>query len=240
MRSGRLPSQAKLERHSPVQCGIYYKVAFRSPQIRVSLPDTVRSKTKVIVMPSYLPNYLRGGHSWNSGVPHQYVYSLEHQMVQRVPSGVYFHLNQVDTGREEFETLEKGVDPANLFPNFHNFDCGYSSNTANTTSTSNSSEEAGCLPLLNVDITVDFQSSVASTKVTQVFTNISKYVIKEAHYSFPLYDGAAVISFKCHIGEDKLLEGVIKPKEVNLQVTLGTCLFSAYTIRPQEKSSTKQ
>ena len=204
------------------------------------LQATVYSKTKVIIMSSYVPNYPHNGHIQYPSMPYQYAYNLEQRAVQRVPSGVGFHPSQIDMAREELATLEKGVNPLNLFPSFHNLENIYSLNTIDTNSELNTSKEIRCLPLLDVDISVDVQSSVAKTKVTQVFTNISKYVIKEAHYLFPLYDGAAVISFKCHIGEDKLLEGVTKPKEVNPQVTLGTCLFSAYTNRSQEKSSTKQ
>jgi hypothetical protein len=175
-------------------------------------------------MSNYLPNNpYASRHGQRGGGPHQYAYNLQDQTVQRVPSGVRFHLNEIDAGREELEALEKGIDPFNIFPPFLNLDCGYVLDTSDTTSTSNTSNETRCLPLLDVDIDVDVQSSIAKTKVTQAFTNMSNYVIKDATYSFPLYDGSAVISFRCHIGDDKLLEGVIKPKEVSPWVTLTTC-----------------
>ena len=175
-------------------------------------------------MSSHLPIYHYGGkYGRRGGGPHQYAYNLQDQTVKRVPSGVCFYLSQIDAGRKELETLEKGIDPFNIFPTFHNVDDEFLSNTGDTTPTTSTNDETWCLPLLDVNIDVDVQSSIAKTKVTQVFTNMSNYVIKEANYLFPLYNGSAVISFRCHVGDDKLLEGAIKPKEVSPQVTLTTC-----------------
>ena len=192
-------------------------------------------------MSSYLPNYPHGGNGRGS---HQYAYNLRDQTVESVPSGVCFHLSQIDARREEFGTLEKGIDPFNIFPTFHNRDGGYVLNTSDTTSTSSTSKETRCLPLLDVNVDVDVQSSIAKTKVTQAFTNMSNYVIKETNYSFPLYDGSAVISFRCHVGDDKLLEGVIKPKDVSPRVTLTRYLLISRLIqtgrqRGVQRSSSK-
>ncbi|KAH7112722.1 von Willebrand domain-containing protein [Dactylonectria macrodidyma] len=61
-----------------------------------------------------------------------------------------------------------------------------------------------------VNVRVD--PGVASTRVVQRFTNISLDNIPEAHYTFPLYDSAAITSFRCEIGDSKMLEGQVKPK----------------------------
>ena len=174
-------------------------------------------------MSSHFLNNPYGGNSQRGGGPHQYAYNLRNQTVQRVPSGVCFNLSKIEAGREELEILEKGIDPLNIFPTFFNLDGGYVSNTGDTASTSNTSNDTRCLPLLDVNIDVNVQSSIAKTEVTQTFTNMSNHVIREANYSFPLYDGSAVISFRVHVGDDKLLEGVIKPKEVSHRATLTTC-----------------
>ncbi|KAK7697965.1 hypothetical protein SLS64_013052 [Diaporthe eres] len=55
--------------------------------------------------------------------------------------------------------------------------------------------------------------NIAKTKVVQTFTNHGDISIPEACYSFPLYDGATVTAFRCEVGDDKVLEGVVKPKD---------------------------
>jgi hypothetical protein len=74
-------------------------------------------------MLSHLPN-----HSYGGG-PHRYAYNVQDQTAQRVPSGVRFHLSQIDTGKEELEKLEKGINPFNIFLTFHNLNCRYLLNT---------------------------------------------------------------------------------------------------------------
>ena len=74
------------------------------------------------------------------------------------------------------------------------------------------SDQYRCLPLLDVSVAVQIQSTVARSTLSQRFHNPSGRAIEEAIYSFPLYDGAAVISFRCHLGEDRVLEGRVKPK----------------------------
>src|SRR6266566_7694811 len=47
----------------------------------------------------------------------------------------------------------------------------------------------------------------------QRFTNISEAPISEAHYSFPLYDGSAITSLRYYIGDAKVLEDRVRPKQ---------------------------
>ncbi|KAG6355044.1 hypothetical protein INS49_004125 [Diaporthe citri] len=58
---------------------------------------------------------------------------------------------------------------------------------------------------------VDF--NIAKTRLVQTFTNHGNILIPEAWYSFPLYDGAAVTAFRCEVGDEKVLEGMVKPKD---------------------------
>ncbi|KAK1636099.1 von Willebrand factor type A domain-containing protein [Colletotrichum phormii] len=69
-----------------------------------------------------------------------------------------------------------------------------------------------CLPLLNVDIQVAVDGTVARTKLFQRFSNPSKQQIPEARYTFPLYDGSAVIAFSCTIGDERELIGTVQEK----------------------------
>lgn len=69
-----------------------------------------------------------------------------------------------------------------------------------------------CLPLVSVSIDMQVDCNIAKTKLVQTFTNHGGISIPEAWYSFPLYDGATVTAFRCEVGEDKVLEGKVKPK----------------------------
>lgn len=60
---------------------------------------------------------------------------------------------------------------------------------------------------------MEVDAAIAKTKLMQTFTNSATHPIKEAKYCFPLYDGSAVISFSCRIGNERLLKGVVKAKE---------------------------
>ncbi|KAF2184898.1 VIT-domain-containing protein [Zopfia rhizophila CBS 207.26] len=153
-----------------------------------------------------------------------YAYHLHHNFVRRLPSGISFRPDQLSEEADLTQTYEKGIDPY-IFPSFHHSDSGYSSSTGSHESSAGwgahhgggqnhgAPADARCLPLLDVDVTVDVRSTIAKTTVSQTFTNPSPFVIKEANYIFPLYDGSAVTSFRCFIGDDKVLEGVVKPKE---------------------------
>ncbi|KAK2777648.1 hypothetical protein FQN52_003014 [Onygenales sp. PD_12] len=74
-----------------------------------------------------------------------------------------------------------------------------------------------CLPLLDVMLNVTIEGPIVSSRLIQKFSNFTDQPILEALYTFPLYDGSAVISFRCWIGNDRVLEGIIKPKEVAQQ-----------------------
>jgi hypothetical protein len=75
-----------------------------------------------------------------------------------------------------------------------------------------STSELRCLPLLDVSVDVEVTSTISYTSLTQTFSNFSTSRITEAHYIFPLYDGATITFFKCSVGHDKILEGKVKPK----------------------------
>lgn len=68
------------------------------------------------------------------------------------------------------------------------------------------------LPILEVNIDTTVEGSLASTKLTQSFYNNTGLAIPEAQYSFPLYDGAAVTSFECAIGDSLRIHGVVKSR----------------------------
>ncbi|OJJ40808.1 hypothetical protein ASPWEDRAFT_22955 [Aspergillus wentii DTO 134E9] len=70
------------------------------------------------------------------------------------------------------------------------------------------------LPLLSLSVDVDIQSRVSTTKVTQQFTNPSESAAQNARYIFPVYDESVITSFRCWVGPSKMLEGIVKPKEV--------------------------
>ncbi|KAK2803536.1 hypothetical protein FQN50_006971 [Emmonsiellopsis sp. PD_5] len=74
-----------------------------------------------------------------------------------------------------------------------------------------------CLPLLDVMLNATIEGSIVSSKLVQKFSNFTDQPILEALYTFPLYDGSAVISFRCWIGNDRVLEGTVKPKAVAQQ-----------------------
>ena len=47
----------------------------------------------------------------------------------------------------------------------------------------------------------------------QRFNNISNIAIPEAHYTFPIYDGAAVTAFRYYIGDSEVLTGKVLSNE---------------------------
>ncbi|KIW14802.1 hypothetical protein PV08_07587 [Exophiala spinifera] len=69
-----------------------------------------------------------------------------------------------------------------------------------------------CLPLLQVSVEVLVDGTIAHTILTQSFNNASNESIPKVQYTFPLYDGAVVTSFRCSI-EGRILVGEVKPKE---------------------------
>ena len=69
------------------------------------------------------------------------------------------------------------------------------------------------MPLLSVSADVDVHGRLCTTKITQQFSNTSSSTAENAKYVFPIYDGSVVTSFRCWVGNDKLLEGTVKAKE---------------------------
>ena len=108
-----------------------------------------------------------------------------HLETERLPSGVFF----ANAGRALPEPNSKANAHPNLgsvFPTFPSRQKGAAAVT---------DKAPMCLPLLDVSVNVRVDSIVASTKLVQRFTNISADNISEAHYTFPLYDGAVITSF---------------------------------------------
>jgi Vault protein inter-alpha-trypsin domain len=159
----------------------------------------------------------------------QYGYNLRLNTVERIPSGIFFNAYHLRDEPDLTSVYEKGVNPLH-FPVPDADNSGFKSppdgyDHANSVlfsenKDSGRGEEGGqytrCLPILDVNIDVDIKSTIAKTLVTQTFTNLSGYTIKGANYSFPLYDESAVIEFRCHIGEDTVLEGAVRPKDVRI------------------------
>src|SRR2546423_1943513 len=69
------------------------------------------------------------------------------------------------------------------------------------------------LPLLNVSVEVNVESFIAHTTLVQRFNNPSDETITQARYTFHLYDGAVVTSFRCSIGNERVLQGKVEPKK---------------------------
>ncbi|POS78617.1 von Willebrand domain-containing protein [Diaporthe helianthi] len=59
--------------------------------------------------------------------------------------------------------------------------------------------------------------STPMTKLLQTFKNPGSTSIPEACCPFPLYDDATITAFRCDVGEEKVLEGTVKPAEVARQ-----------------------
>jgi hypothetical protein len=152
-----------------------------------------------------------------SYVQNSYSHHLERDTIERVPSGIFFAAAHLEHLTNQYE---KGINPLHFQKPSEDSgyesaeQCFYLADAIHSSAGAPRSSNTRCLPILDVNIEVDVKSSIAKTKVTQTFTNVSSFVIKEANYSFPLYDGAAVVEFRCHIGDDRVLEGVVKTKDV--------------------------
>ncbi|GFG03330.1 von Willebrand factor type A domain protein [Aspergillus udagawae] len=115
-------------------------------------------------------------------------------VLDRLQSGLFFQPNLVD--------LTPTISQPSLLPNqahptshYHNH--ASSSTPAASFAPINSSTPEVPFPLLSVSADVDVHGRLA----------LQRYV-------FPIYDGSVVTSFRCWIGNDKLLEGAVKAKEV--------------------------
>lgn len=138
----------------------------------------------------------------------------------RLPSGIYFNLRTESTAKE---TQYIPVYP--IFPVTHHpaefkrlhvsaeHSGGATVGQNQTRSVPQTPQSQLCLPLLSVSISIQVDCNIAKTKVVQTFTNHDDLSIPEASYSFPLYDGATVIGFRCEVGDDKVLEGKVKPRD---------------------------
>ncbi|KAI9831905.1 MAG: hypothetical protein M1819_004627 [Sarea resinae] len=69
------------------------------------------------------------------------------------------------------------------------------------------------LPQVDLQVHASILSTTSRTLLTQTFINPSETdVIKEAVYTFPLYDGVSVVGFNCRIGVRRI-KGVVKEKQ---------------------------
>lgn len=126
---------------------------------------------------------------------------------ERLPSGIFFN-NELRAAFVDRPEPTENLGPGNSVP-FPTFQASY----APAPTITKEPEVLRCLPLLEVFVDVSITSTVARSRLTQTFSNPSDIAIKEASYTFPLYDGVAVTAFRCYIGKEKTLEGRIKPKE---------------------------
>ncbi|KAH8648876.1 hypothetical protein BGZ61DRAFT_547087 [Ilyonectria robusta] len=117
-----------------------------------------------------------------------------HLRIERIPSGLHFTPSQ---------STPAGGYP---FP-------PHSAHSAQPSSRPPESRTPLCLPLLKIATEVTVDGTVASTKLIQHFINKSETEIHQAHYAFPLYDGAVVTAFKCSVGDNMVLVGKVEPKE---------------------------
>lgn len=54
--------------------------------------------------------------------------------------------------------------------------------------------------------------TISQSAITQTFYNPSTKLLEEANYMFSLHDGAVVSSFRCTIGERRILNGMVEPR----------------------------
>ncbi|KAF3287573.1 hypothetical protein TWF970_007289 [Orbilia oligospora] len=69
------------------------------------------------------------------------------------------------------------------------------------------------LPLLNLTTEITLTPTYSRTVLKQHFKNPSiTEAISEANYVFPLHTTQTITSFTCHVGEDKVLNGIVQSK----------------------------
>ncbi|KAF3933212.1 hypothetical protein ABW20_dc0105732 [Dactylellina cionopaga] len=67
------------------------------------------------------------------------------------------------------------------------------------------------LPILNLSAQITLYPTYSKIVLKQHFKNPSlQFAIKDANYVFPLHDTQTITSFTCHIGQDKVLQGVVQ------------------------------
>ncbi|KAI9713318.1 MAG: hypothetical protein M1812_006677 [Candelaria pacifica] len=68
------------------------------------------------------------------------------------------------------------------------------------------------LPQVKLSAHTTILSTVSRTRLNQIFVNASLNTIKEAIYTFPLYDGVSVVAFTCRIG-NRVIKGIVKERQ---------------------------
>ncbi|EAW25597.1 VIT and vWA domain-containing protein [Aspergillus fischeri NRRL 181] len=131
-------------------------------------------------------------------------------VLDRLQSGLFFRPNVADITPT---IIQPYILPNQAQPTIHYQKNASSSIPAATLASINSSTPEVPLPLLSVSANVDVHGRLCTTKVTQQFSNASSSTTQNARYVFPIYDGSVVTSFRCWIGNDRLLEGAVKAKE---------------------------
>lgn len=81
-----------------------------------------------------------------------------------------------------------------------------------STSTEHYSLQRQYLPQLELSSYTTIDTLSFTTVLTQTFVNPTSEPIKEARYTFPLYDGFAVTAFKCTVG-DRVIVGSFEQKD---------------------------
>jgi Mg-chelatase subunit ChlD len=131
---------------------------------------------------------------------------------ERLPSGIFFNTRMYEAHVEAPIDRQARPDhpgPAPETPDIQDYRAFRVARTSAGTD-----GDRHYLPLLEVSLDVTVIATTSRTRLRQTFSNHSKITIKEATYCFPLYDGSAVIAFRCWTSNSKILQGKIKPKEV--------------------------
>ncbi|KAH3362167.1 hypothetical protein KXV52_004398 [Aspergillus fumigatus] len=131
-------------------------------------------------------------------------------VLDRLQSGLFFRPDVADITST---VIQPYILSNQVQPTSHYQKNASSSIPAATLTSIHSSTPEVSLPLLSVSADVDIHGRPCTTKVTQQFSNASSSTTQNARYVFPIYDGSVVTSFRCWIGNDRLLEGVVKAKE---------------------------
>ncbi|CBF82031.1 hypothetical protein AN5364.2 [Aspergillus nidulans FGSC A4] len=132
-------------------------------------------------------------------------------VLDRVQSGLLVHasvLNSIPAIPKSHISSHRVLPPIDYVDN-----ASFSIPTASSSSINDRPTLEVSLPLLSVSANVDIQGRLCTTTVTQQFCNASSSVSQNAKYVFPIYDGSVVTSFRCSIGNERLLEGSVKAKE---------------------------
>ncbi|KAG6996204.1 Vegetative incompatibility protein HET-E-1 [Fusarium oxysporum f. sp. conglutinans] len=124
-----------------------------------------------------------------------------HLHIERMPSGVHFppNINNEGSARNDYSRFTTRLNQTHQY--------------AQASPRPPEPRMPLCLPLLKISTEVTIDGTVASTKLIQRFINRSEVEIHQAHYTFPLYDGAVVTAFKCSVGDEMVLVGKVEPRD---------------------------